>query len=78
MDCEDELNLLLQCWIKDKEKEMNKNEVNKENLLNISNSYQTRIKNALKKCLKSAVENHKPTKHINKGKGKAFIIENNL
>ncbi len=37
MGCEDELNLLLQCWIKDKEKEMNENEVNKENLLNISN-----------------------------------------
>ena len=42
--CEDELNLLLQCWIKEKEKEIddkNKSEFNKKNLPNISNSYQT-------------------------------------
>ena len=57
---------------------MDENEVNKENLLDISNPYQTYTKGAPKKCLKSAVENHKLTKHINKSKDKAFIMENNI
>ena len=57
---------------------MDENEVNKENLLDISNPYQTYIKGTPKKHLKSVVKNYKLTKHINKGKGKAFIIENNM
>src|SRR6266542_1970660 len=51
MGCEDELNELLQRWIRDKEKE-NKKVSDKENLLNINNPYKTRTKGAPKKCLK--------------------------
>jgi len=72
--CENELNSLLQCWIKEKEKEIddkNKNESNKENLPDISNPYQTRTKGAPKKRMKSALEKGK-TIYTNKGKGKAF------
>ncbi|CAB5362544.1 unnamed protein product [Rhizophagus irregularis] len=59
--CENELNRLLQHWIKDKEKEIyvnQENESNKENLLNISNPYKTRTKGApKKKRIKSTLEN---------------------
>ncbi|CAB5360724.1 unnamed protein product [Rhizophagus irregularis] len=59
--CENELNRLLQHWIKDKEKEIyvnQENESNKENLSNISNPYKTRTKGALKKKrIKSTLEN---------------------
>jgi hypothetical protein len=57
--CEDELNTLLQCWVKDKEKKIhdrNEIESNKENWLNISNPYQTRTKGASKKRMKNALE----------------------
>lgn len=69
MGCEDELNELLQRWIRDKEKE-NKKVSDKENLLNINNPYKTRTKGAPKKRLKSAVEDV-TSKYINKkGKGR--------
>ncbi|POG81821.1 hypothetical protein GLOIN_2v1470367 [Rhizophagus irregularis DAOM 181602=DAOM 197198] len=59
--CENELNRLLQHWIKDKKKEIyvnQENESNKENLLNISNPYKTRTKGApKKKRIKSTLEN---------------------
>src|SRR6185312_4653345 len=69
MKCEDELNELLQCWIRDKEKELptNQRNSNKENLPNISNPHKTRTKGAPKKRIKSALENT-----TNKGKGKAI------
>lgn len=52
--CENELNKLLQHWIKEKEKEIY--ESNKENLPNISNPRQTRTKGAPKKRIKSTLE----------------------
>ena len=66
--CEDELNELLQYWIKNKKRE-NKNISNNENS-NISNPYQTRTKGTLKKRIKSAVEDV-TAKYVNrKGKEK--------
>ena len=69
--CEDDLNNLLQVWIKEKERERYddlKNESNKENLPNISNPHQTRTKGAPKipkKRVKSGLENT-TAKHRNK------------
>ena len=57
---------------------MDENKVNKENLLDISNLYQICTKGTPKKYLKSAIENYKLTKHINKSKDKAFIMKNNM
>ncbi len=69
IDCEDELNEFLQHWVRDKEKK-NKKVFNKENLLNINNSYKIHIKGAPKKHMKSAVEDI-TSKYINKkGKGR--------
>jgi hypothetical protein len=56
---ENELNKLLQHWIKEKEKEIFdnlENESNKENLPNISNPHQTCTKGAPKKRIKSTLE----------------------
>ena len=49
--CEDELNKMLQRWIREKERETHfrQLETNKENLLNISNPYQARTKGAPRK-----------------------------
>ena len=61
--CEDELNEMLQRWIREKENETRSRqlETNKENLPNISNPYQTRIKGAPSKRIKNASEgNQKP------------------
>ena len=56
--CEDELNNMLQRWIREKENETSfrQLEINKENLPNISNPYQTRTKGAPRKRIKSALE----------------------
>ena len=64
------LNQLLQCWIKEKEKEIvNKNKFNtKENQPNISNPYQACTKDAPKKRLKSTLEDTSMAKsHKSKG-----------
>ena len=56
---ENELNKLLQHWIKEKEKEIFdnlENESNKENLPNISNPHQTCTKGAPKKRIKGTLE----------------------
>jgi hypothetical protein len=61
--CEDELNGMLQRWIREKENETRSRqlEINKENLPNISNPYQTRTKGAPRKRIKNALEgNQKP------------------
>src|SRR5277367_5618593 len=56
--CEDEINGILQGWIKKKESEIHGRnlESNKENLPNISNPHQTRTKGAPKKRIKNALE----------------------
>ena len=54
---------MLQRWIREKERETHSRqlETNKENLLNISNPYQTRTKGAPRKRIKNASEgNQKP------------------
>ncbi len=67
--CKDELNELLQYWIRDKEKK-NKKVSDKKNLLNINNPYKTHTKDTLKKCIKNVVEDA-TSKYINKkGKGR--------
>lgn len=76
--CEDDLNNLLQNWIKKKEKERIdnlKSDSNNENLPNISNPHQTHTKGAPKKRVKSALEGI-TTKHVNKGKNKESAAEN--
>jgi len=62
--CEDELNNMLQRWIKEKENETSfrQLEINKENLPNISNPYQTRTKGAPRKRIKSALEGNQKQK----------------
>jgi hypothetical protein len=76
MGCEDELNKLLQDWIKVKERTIRDNlsKSNKENLPNISNPRQVRTKGAPKKRVKSALEN--TTKYHNKGKEKIRATAN--
>jgi len=55
--CEDELNGMLQRWIREKER----SRIGKENLPDISNPHETRTKGAPKKRIKSALErNQKP------------------
>ena len=72
--CENELNKILQNWIKEKEKE--KSGSNKENQPIISNSYQMCTKGALKKHIKSALENTTTKQQrINKGKAVLRVIE---
>ena len=60
MGCEDELNGILQSWIKEKEKERQNETLtcnsNKENLPNVSNPYRTRTKGAPRKRVKNALE----------------------
>ena len=60
MGCEDELNGILQSWIKEKEKERQSEILtcnsNKENLPNVSNPYRTRTKGAPRKRVKNALE----------------------
>ncbi len=76
--CEDDLNNLLQNWIKKKEKKRIdnlKSDSNNENLPNISNPHQTHMKGAPKKRVKSALEGT-TTKHVNKGKNKESAVEN--
>src|SRR6266498_3861545 len=76
--CEDDLNNLLQNWIKKKEKERIdnlKSDSNNENLSNISNPHQTHTKGASKKRVKSALEDI-TTKYVNKGKNKENAAEN--
>jgi len=69
MGCEDELNELLQHWIRDKEKK-NKKVSDKKNLLNINNPYKIYTKGTPKKHMKSAVKDV-TSKYINKkGKGR--------
>src|SRR5688572_18487633 len=78
IDCEDDLNSLLQNWIKKKEKERSdnlKSDSNNENLPNISNPHQTHTKGASKKHVKSALEGI-TTKRVNKGKNKESAAEN--
>ncbi|PKK62351.1 hypothetical protein RhiirC2_790510 [Rhizophagus irregularis] len=77
MGCEDELNKLLQNWIKVKERTIRDNlsKSNKENLPNISNPRQVRTKGAPKKCVKSTLENT-TTKYHNKGKEKIYVTAN--
>src|SRR5688572_2656219 len=63
MGCEDELNEMLQRWIREKENEIHYRqlETNKENLSNISNPYQMRKKDTPRKRIKNASEgNQKP------------------
>ncbi|CAG8501092.1 13606_t:CDS:2 [Funneliformis mosseae] len=62
--CEDKLNNMLQRWIKEKENETNfrQLEINKENLPNISDPYQTRTKGALKKRIKRALKGNQKQK----------------
>ena len=80
--CENELNKLLQSWIKEKEKE--KSESNKENLPSISNPHQTRTKGApKKKRIKGALENTSNNKidvpiRVDKGKRVAHITNEDL
>ena len=66
MGCEDELNGILQSWIKEKEKERQNETLtcnsNKENLPNVSNSYRTRTKGAPKKRVKNALEENQNQK----------------
>ncbi|CAB4442956.1 unnamed protein product [Rhizophagus irregularis] len=77
MGCEDELNKLLQDWIKVKERTIRDNlsKSNKENLPNISNPRLVRTKGAPKKRVKSALENT-TTKYHNKGKEKIYATAN--
>jgi hypothetical protein len=62
--CEDELNEMLQRWIREKEYETRSRqlETNKENLPNISNPYQTRTKGAPRKRIKNASERNQKSK----------------
>ncbi|CAG8725602.1 6976_t:CDS:2, partial [Funneliformis mosseae] len=62
--CKDELNNMLQRWIREKENEISfrQLEINKENLPNISNPYQTRTKGAPRKHIKSALEGNQKQK----------------
>ncbi|CAG8740653.1 17156_t:CDS:2 [Cetraspora pellucida] len=71
---ENELNKILQDWIKKKEKIYNNiNEFNKENLPDISNSYLMQTKDAPKKCIKSMLEN-KTSKCYNKKTDKPVYV----
>ncbi|RIA95156.1 hypothetical protein C1645_758340, partial [Glomus cerebriforme] len=55
--CEDELNKILQEWIREKER----SRIGKENLPEINNSYETCTKGTLRKCMKNALkENQNP------------------
>ncbi|CAG8696555.1 3603_t:CDS:2, partial [Rhizophagus irregularis] len=62
--CTDELNGMLQRWIREKENETRSRqlEIDKENLPNISNPYQTRIKGAPRKHIKNALEDNQKQK----------------
>ncbi|PKK48241.1 hypothetical protein RhiirC2_803575 [Rhizophagus irregularis] len=62
--CEDELNGMLQRWIREKENETRSRqlEIDKENLPNISNPYQTRTKGAPRKRIKNALEDNQKQK----------------
>ncbi|POG62316.1 hypothetical protein GLOIN_2v1846544 [Rhizophagus irregularis DAOM 181602=DAOM 197198] len=62
--CEDELNGMLQRWIREKENETRSRqlEIKKENLPNISNPYQTRTKGAQRKRIKNALEDNQKQK----------------
>ncbi|CAG8546107.1 24590_t:CDS:2 [Racocetra persica] len=75
--CEDELNKLLQDWIKETKRKIycDSNESNKQNLPNISNLYLTQTKDASKKRIKSIFE-----KSISKycSKDNTCIIMKNL
>ena len=68
MGCEDELNGILQSWIKEKEKEKERQSEtltcnsNKENLPNVSNPYQTRTKGAPMTRIKNVLEENQSQK----------------
>ena len=60
--CENEINEILQSWIRKKESEIRDRQLeriigSKENLPNISNPHQARTKGAPKKRVKNALEN---------------------
>ena len=83
--CENELNKLLQNWIKEKERVIHDSlsKSNKKNLPNISNPHQVRTKGAPKKRVKSVLENTaakfrnrkicEPTR-VNKGKERFVLL----
>ena len=77
MGCENELNKILQDWIKSKERIIcdNLSKSNKENLPNISNPHQVRTKGAPKKRIKSTLENTTAKSH-DKGKEKIHATAN--
>src|SRR3954452_12031183 len=56
--CEDELNEILQRWIREKER----SRIDKENLPEINNPYETRTKCAPRKRMKSALEENRNSK----------------
>src|SRR5256884_3202649 len=66
MGCEDELNGILQSWIKEKEKERQSETLtcnsNKENLSNVSNPHRTRTKGAPRKRIKNVLEENQSQK----------------
>jgi hypothetical protein len=66
MGCEDELNGILQSWIKEKEKERQNETLtcnsNKENLPNVSNPHRTRTKGAPRKRIKNVLEENQSQK----------------
>lgn len=77
MGCKDELNKLLQDWIKVKERIIHNNlsKSNKKNLSNISYPCQVCIKSAFKKRVKSVLENT-TIKYHNKSKEKICVTAN--
>src|SRR6266536_4053794 len=62
LSCENEINEILQSWIRKKESEISDRQLgraigSKENLPNVSNPHQARTKGAPKKRVKNALEN---------------------
>ncbi|UZO23406.1 uncharacterized protein OCT59_015746 [Rhizophagus irregularis] len=76
--CTDELNGMLQRWIREKENETRSRqlEIDKENLPNISNPYQTRIKGAPRKHIKNALEDNQKQKLSGSASTQRSQIEN--
>ncbi|PKK60259.1 hypothetical protein RhiirC2_856939 [Rhizophagus irregularis] len=76
--CEDELNGMLQRWIREKKNETRSRqlEISKKNLPNISNPYQTRIKGAPRKHIKNALEDNQKQKLSGSASTQRSQIEN--
>jgi hypothetical protein len=75
MGCENEINEILQSWIRKKEGEIRDSQLERENLPNVSNPYQTRTKGAPKKRVKNVLEdittkNRKQTNISKSNKGR--------